>query len=287
VEEEAPGIAVAEEAARPRSGGFLARLFATPAPAPGATPVAPAPVAAPIASVVTQAPAGPAYQGVATGVTGVTCPPQAPNLERVVVTGGTALVCTQGDGTLAGWQHPVIAPTRAAQRAAAAVPISPMTRMPAAPARVAPPMVVAPVVTVAAPVLRSLPKPPKGWVAAWDDDRLNPMRGIGTPEGEAAQDRVWTRTVPMEEVIQPAAPAVTVSTMSQSGEGIMVQVGSFGDPANAQRSQDRIGALGLPVALSRHKSLQVVMAGPFASAEAAAQALTALRAAGFADAFVR
>lgn len=153
-----------------------------------------------------------------------------------------------------------------------------------------------PVLTFTEPLRRSLPKPPKGWSYAWKDDRLNPMRGIGTPAGEAAQDRVWTREVPMEMIadlpkakepkVKPA-PSVTVTTASAVAEGPMIQVGAFGDPANAQRSRGRIADLGLPFATQSTGRLQVVLAGPFGSDQAAHQALAALRAAGFAEAFLR
>ena len=152
-------------------------------------------------------------------------------------------------------------------------------------------------ITFTEPVRETLPTPPRGWSYAWKDDRLNPMRAKGTARGEADQDRLWTRTVPMQRIAdlpaekrpkaQQRARSVTVSTMSAPAQAIYVQVGSFGQPANATRSRERIAALGLPVRSTRAKALETVMAGPFASAEAASGALTALRGAGFADAFLR
>lgn len=168
------------------------------------------------------------------------------------------------------------------------------------------PQVVAPApevsVTFSNPQRRSLPTPPPGWKQAWKDDRLNPLRGIGTSEGQAQQNRVYSQTVPMvaladlsaaerakvEKRAATRAARVTVSTMSapEAGGGAMIQVGCFGQDANARAASARIAGLGLPVALSTAKGLQVVMAGPLAPGEAAA-ALQTLRASGFPDAFLR
>lgn len=40
------------------------------------------------------------------------------------------------------------------------------------------------------------PTAPAGYRVAWDDGRLNPYRGIRTPEGDAQTRMVWTDTVP-------------------------------------------------------------------------------------------
>lgn len=151
---------------------------------------------------------------------------------------------------------------------------------------------------------------PRGYRAAWADDRLNPLRGLGTAEGEAMQERVWTRKVPARLVAQvdPAkveappptgmsarkASATTLSTSSASAQSAgrhLVQVGSFGVSANAQRTRERLAALGLPVMAGtgsiNGRPVQVVYAGPFPGAEAAQAALLAIRRAGFGDAFVK
>ena len=167
-------------------------------------------------------------------------------------------------------------------------------------------------VAVVAEVVRSgnrVPTPPRGYKLAWNDDRLNPMRGVGTVEGQAQQDQVWTRDVPAVLVAvapakEPAATAraarsaVTLSTMSAPAVGtepvvadLYVQVGSFGEPANAEAVKARLRALGLPVSTAKMtrkgKVLQVVYAGPFGSAGAAQSALDLARGAGFGDAILR
>ncbi len=39
-------------------------------------------------------------------------------------------------------------------------------------------------------------KTPRGYAPAWEDDRLNPLRGVGTSSGKASMNKVWTQTVP-------------------------------------------------------------------------------------------
>lgn len=150
---------------------------------------------------------------------------------------------------------------------------------------------------------------PPGYKPAWEDDRLNPMRGVGTATGEAQMRQVWTDQVPMRaaqpvRVVRyvPAAPApapaqrVTVSSRNApaaktpaaapAAGGRYVQVGAFGVAANAEAAGARLRAAGLPVAVSRSRGMQVVLAGPVA-AEALPQVLATARRAGFGDAFVR
>lgn len=152
----------------------------------------------------------------------------------------------------------------------------------------------------------AIPVPPKGWKLAWKDGRLNPLRGIGTANGQAMQDRVWTRSVPAVLVASStkAARVVTrAATMSapaaSAGSGaaaparsaLFVQVGSFAVAANASGAMARIEALGLPGAASQArrggKVFKVALAGPFSSRSAAGSALKALQSAGFGDAFIR
>ncbi|MDP3338710.1 SPOR domain-containing protein [Frigidibacter sp.] len=156
---------------------------------------------------------------------------------------------------------------------------------------------------------------PPGYKPAWKDDRLNPMRGVGTPTGDAQMAQVWTDKVPMKaapqqvRVVQAPAPVqVTVSSRSEpvaqvraapiraaavqpaATSGRYVQVGTFGEPANAAATAARLRATGLPVATSKiqksGRALQIVMLGPLAPADVAG-ALSAARRAGFADAYVR
>lgn len=142
---------------------------------------------------------------------------------------------------------------------------------------------------------------PKGYKKAWNDDRLNPNRARGTARGQAQQDQVWTRDVPAQladsrtvrKSVKRKVYATSTSNAPRAAVGgqFYVQVGTFGEAANAARSAARLQGLGLPVAKSRitskGRSLQIVMAGPFGDAGAANAALTAARRSGFGDAFIR
>jgi hypothetical protein len=140
--------------------------------------------------------------------------------------------------------------------------------------------------TISGVVTQIYEGPPAGYEPVWTDGRINPNRGL--PEIQAqvpvaipvaaqpvAGDRVSTMSVP-----QPQAVA----------GGGFVQVGTYGDPANAARAEATLRGLGLPVAVSaltrNGMALQVVAAGPIAAADLEAT-LRAARAAGYGDAFIR
>ena len=114
--------------------------------------------------------------------------------------------------------------------------------------------------------------PPPGYEAVWDDGRLNPNRGL-----PAAQSAV---NVSAMNVPQPVAAGHR-----------FVQVGTFADPANAERTAARLQAMGLPVGFANitrnGTAMRIVAAGPFGDAASLQAALQAARSAGFSDAFTR
>ncbi|NPD14580.1 SPOR domain-containing protein [Xinfangfangia sp. D13-10-4-6] len=106
----------------------------------------------------------------------------------------------------------------------------------------------------------------------------------------AGQSR--SAAAPAQRVISAAGPSyarppVQATAPAASGQ-MFVQVGTFGVASNAEGTAGRLRGMGLPVARStlRGGALQVVYAGPFASAGEASAALSQVRGAGFGDAIL-
>lgn len=118
---------------------------------------------------------------------------------------------------------------------------------------------------------------PQGYARVWDDGRINPQRGLTQPQARVAA-HVSSRSV---------APVAVQAPAAATGGHRYVQVGSFGDPANAARLIARLQAAGLPVASARSGSLKVIAAGPFRSPNDLDKALRIVRGMGFADAYPR
>jgi cell division septation protein DedD len=272
----------------------------TPAPIRIArqAPPAPAPVAAaqpPVAVATTAA-----------GSTGrrIGCFTNTPVPVRVQLTnGGTAVLCTRGDGTLEGARAPIY-PAGSGVGASLTEPQF-AARGHDAPTHVATPSGAGRATTVAS-VDSATVTPPPGYRVVWDDDRLNPNRARGTAAGQAAQDQIWTRETPARLVSEVQAaeapqgrvtassktePAAAVAAAPQARGALYVQIGTFGVPENAAGAGARLQALGLPAARSRitqgGRALTIVFAGPFGSTAEAQSALNAARGAGFGDAFIR
>ncbi len=166
---------------------------------------------------------------------------------------------------------------------------------------------------------------PEGYRPAFDDGRLNPRRAEMTREGIRQTELIWTNTVPRRlieratgrdvtdqyvavstrgktgapaKVVRKKAtgtPKATVSTRSTPraapSRHRYVQVGTFGEQANAARAAQRLKAAGLPVRYGHYRNdgrgLRVVLTGPFADERSLSNALAIARRAGFGDAFTR
>ena len=205
------------------------------------------------------------------------CPISVPVARRYATTdGGSVVICTATNGSLTGARSPLYPSGSGVGAALSHKRFSGVT-IPLTQGRLA-----------AGATL----SPPPGYELAWKDDRLNPLRGKGTAQGQAAQDKIWTRDVPAKAVVARASPAAKPAVIAGAGAGAYyVQVGTFGEPSNADGSSTRLKALGLPVSKgkvsSQGRSLQVVYAGPFPSALEARAALAVARSSGFSDAFLR
>ncbi|WP_143057977.1 SPOR domain-containing protein [Loktanella fryxellensis] len=128
----------------------------------------------------------------------------------------------------------------------------------------------------------AIPHPPRGYARVWDDGRINPQRGLPRAQVVVAAPAHVQATVSSRS----AAPAAVQAPAAASGPRY-VQVGSFGDPANAARLIARLQAAGLPVASAQSGGVKVIAAGPFRSPGDLNAALGVVRGMGFSDAYLR
>ena len=130
----------------------------------------------------------------------------------------------------------------------------------------------------------------------WTDD--TPRRLIDRTSGNDVTMDFAYLDYPFTSVAEQQAGTARMSAMNASKaaaatpvSGRFVQVGSFGVAENAAKAAASLKAAGLPVQISsltrNGKSLQVVLVGPFATAQALTDGLARSRASGFADAFAR
>ncbi|NIZ15466.1 SPOR domain-containing protein [Phaeobacter sp. HF9A] len=159
---------------------------------------------------------------------------------------------------------------------------------------------------------------PQGYVLAErDDNRLNPMRGVGTAAGDAQMAQVWQDGVPRRAVV-PAldktpfklrqgqaavassglAPVVTRLSTRSASDAVLpevtqpaaqryVRAATFADPAEAREVARALqAATGLPTLLGtvtrKGQPFKVVLSGPYTVG--AEKALLRIRSAGFSGA---
>lgn len=275
-----PAVVAVPKVTAPKATGKPMETVASLTTAPKIVPMSPkrqavAPKAAPKAAAV--AAQRPVILPSAGSGRKIGCYTSVPVPKLVALrTGGTAVLCTRGDGTLEGARAPIYAVVAQGIGSRVGAGIY-------APSAV-----------------------PKGYKPAWTDDRLNPNRAQGTAAGQATQDQVWTRKVPAGLVADQTIRVtrvvkqgyVVVSTMnaalvpqSAGSAGVYVQIGTFGVQSNADGAKARLRAAGMPVGsadiVKAGKAMQIVLAGPFGDAGQAQAALAAVRGAGFGDAFIR
>ncbi|WP_122074974.1 SPOR domain-containing protein [Pseudophaeobacter sp. EL27] len=167
-------------------------------------------------------------------------------------------------------------------------------------------------------ILTSQTEVPAGYVLVErGDDRMNPMRGVRTERGDAQMAEIWSngtprrlRDLPLDRQIVTArntrqdqfqgtaqanglalrlssrsAPGATLETTAAPTQSRYIRAATFADQAEAQQAARGLAATGVPVRLgsvSRNgKPYKVVLAGPFGTQDAAAQALGKVQAAGY------
>ncbi len=135
---------------------------------------------------------------------------------------------------------------------------------------------------------------PEGFVRVWEDDRLNPKRGIRTAAGDARMALIWTDDVPQKLLSAPVSAAVGEAPSGevfQLTDGVLVQVATYPDSTQAALASVSLSEQGIPsrrgVIRKGNDRTPVLMAGPYASADDAARAAAQLRQLGFPQAFVR
>ncbi len=172
--------------------------------------------------------------------------------------------------------------------------------------------------TIRVTAIAAQPTVPAGYILSdGNDGRLNQMRGVGTPAGEAQMARIWTNTVPRKLVVQPetaqrftlsearasfygagigaegsristrSAPEAELPRATQAQPERYVRAATYADAAEARAvAQQLAGATGLDFMLGtvtrNGTAYKVVLAGPFT--HGADKALQRVRAAGFSGA---
>ncbi|MCB5408499.1 SPOR domain-containing protein [Pseudogemmobacter faecipullorum] len=142
---------------------------------------------------------------------------------------------------------------------------------------------------------QNTPRPPLKVVVRRSDGSVEERSGVIL--STRADGKKLVRLLPAENVRKStrgdagaalaAHPPAKAAAVAATGARHFIQVGSFGVPANAAGTEGRLRGAGLPVARNVQRGLQVVFAGPFASADEARMALAQVRALGFGDAILR
>lgn len=117
-------------------------------------------------------------------------------------------------------------------------------------------------------------------------DRIRVVKSMGNPmtllPGRSGGVVVATKAA-APETAQPAA--------AYRADYRYVQIGTYGEAANAERAKERLKSMGYPVSVAQStlggKPVSVIFAGPFNASDNVMAALSDARAAGYADAFPR
>ncbi len=107
----------------------------------------------------------------------------------------------------------------------------------------------------------------------------------------AVRQPVYSSRSAPKVVVPKAASSKRAAPSNAYAGKRFVQVGTFRNAANAQRTAQNIARMGMPARIGKHrkggKSYMTVQAGPFNGSHAMSSAMNRLRGAGFRDAFAR
>ncbi len=172
-------------------------------------------------------------------------------------------------------------------------------------------------------VLTSQAQVPPGYILVdRSDNRMNPMRGVRTAQGDAQMAAIWEngtprslRTLPLDRQVVTAnhsrhdrfegdpnkgglalrlssrsAPGAKLETPAASATSAprYIRAATFADAAEAKQAAQALAAQGVPVRLGsvsrKGVPFKVVLAGPFGDLNGAQAALNTVRAAGYSGA---
>lgn len=117
------------------------------------------------------------------------------------------------------------------------------------------------------------------------------QRRVVSSKGTTTKRVVRQKTVVKQQTTRVATRSSAPRKPAQAAGKRFIQVGTFGVAGNAQNTAQRLQRMGLPVRIGKFsrggKQMRIVLAGPFGSSAHTNGALTAVRNAGFRDAFAR
>lgn len=110
------------------------------------------------------------------------------------------------------------------------------------------------------------------------------------PQEEAVPEVVSAEPEPIvQEVVQPVQPVQTQKVITVAPTGTYIQLGAFGNPANAAKAEQAASSFTKVITTTKaqgNRTLSVVKAGPYANPAEAEQALKQLKQLGYRDAYI-